>query len=264
MTIIPLSHARPWKLKALLLCHALAALLLASLWFPPLQNLWATIDSWLFHTINQTLPNHPWWQTLWALASHKNADWIEDLCILGFFIFYIHRAPTGMQSKRVAQMLFCTLYCAAIIFFFNRLLLRECLHIPRLSPSLACPDAFLLSQAVPWIHFKDTSTTCFPGDHATTAILFAATYSYFAKKKGGLFASILAFFFCFPRLITGAHWLSDIAVGSGSIALLFLSWAFCTPLHRLCIDKLTHLFSASATPKKQKPYPLYQRKDDKC
>ena len=29
--------------------------------------------------------------------------------------------------------------------------------------------------------------------------------------------------------ITGAHWLSDVIVGSGSIALICLSWLFCTP-----------------------------------
>jgi membrane-associated phospholipid phosphatase len=40
-----------------------------------------------------------------------------------------------------------------------------------------------------------------------------------------------------PRLITGAHWLSDVLVGSGGIVLFFLSIAFCTPL----ANSLTHI-----------------------
>ncbi|HKZ00017.1 MAG TPA: phosphatase PAP2 family protein [Rhabdochlamydiaceae bacterium] len=232
------SFATMWKLKPLLYFHAAALLLLSSLFCQPLQYIWERFDSAFFQSINQTLREHPWWQTFWALASHKNTDWLADLFFLGFFIHYICKAPIGKRTERISQIIFCLFYCAAIIYFFNRLFLREHLHIPRLSPSLVFTDAIILSDIVPWISFKDTSTACFPGDHATTALLFAACYTYFAGIRSGLFAIGFALFLCFPRLITGAHWISDIVVGSGSIALIFLSWAFCTPLQTFIVQKI--------------------------
>jgi membrane-associated phospholipid phosphatase len=45
-----------------------------------------------------------------------------------------------------------------------------------------------------------------------------------------------------PRLITGAHWLSDVIVGSGTITIVFLSWAFCTPLFSRFTSACERLF----------------------
>ena len=58
---------------------------------------------------------------------------------------------------------------------------------------------------------------------------FAASFSYLAGWRFAIAAWLYAGFFI-PRLITGAHWLSDVVMGSGGITLFFLSIAFCTPL----------------------------------
>jgi Kdo2-lipid A phosphotransferase len=89
---------------------------------------------------------------------------------------------------------------------------------------------------------KDDSSKSFPGDHGTTALLFAASFSYLAGWRLGLLASLYAAFLCMPRLITGAHWLSDVIVGSGTITILFLSWAFCTPLFVKFTDMCERFF----------------------
>jgi membrane-associated phospholipid phosphatase len=86
---------------------------------------------------------------------------------------------------------------------------------------------------------KDGSSKSFPGDHGTTALLFAASFTYLAGWRLGLLACFYAAFLCLPRLITGAHWLSDIVVGSGSITLFFMAWAIYTPLFK----RVTELFS---------------------
>jgi membrane-associated phospholipid phosphatase len=90
---------------------------------------------------------------------------------------------------------------------------------------------------------KDETVTCFPGDHATTLLLFTVLYSFYAGRKLGTIASLYALFRLFPRLIVGAHWASDIIVGSGCLVLFFLSLALCTPFHLWCVDKIEKIIT---------------------
>ncbi len=219
-----------WKWKMLLLYHMIAALLFASLFWPITQVYWETVDVAFFKMLNGSLRDRPLWQLFWALANHKLADWIEDICVLCFFVAYVRQAQRSLRARRVSELLFCVLYIAAIIYFINRLLFRENLSIPRLSPTLVVDDSVHLSEEITWMSIKDDSSKSFPGDHGTTALLFAASFSYLAGWRLGILASLYAAFLCLPRLITGAHWLSDVLVGSGTITIVFLSWAFCTPL----------------------------------
>jgi membrane-associated phospholipid phosphatase len=169
------------------------------------------------------------------------ADWVADICVLVFFALYVAKGARGLKMRRVCELLFCVLYIAAIIYCVNKTLFREHLEIPRLSPTLTVEDSVHLSDEIAWLSIKDDSVKSFPGDHGTTALLFAASFSFFAGRKMGLAAWGYAAFLCLPRLITGAHWLSDVIVGSGSITLIFLSWAFCTPLGECCISGLRKL-----------------------
>lgn len=225
-----LVERKMWKLKLLLLWHIIAALLFASLFWPLTKEYWDVIDVAFFKWINSSLRDRPSWQLFWALANHKLADWIEDLCVLCFFIVYVKRAHKTLRAYRISQLLFCVFYIGAIIYFINRMLFRETLNIPRLSPTLVVDESVHLSDEITWMSIKDDSSKSFPGDHGTTALLFAASFSYLAGWRLGILAALYAAFLCMPRLITGAHWLSDVLVGSGTITIVFLSWAFCTPL----------------------------------
>ncbi|QZA58987.1 phosphatase PAP2 family protein [Candidatus Rhabdochlamydia porcellionis] len=219
-----------YKLRSLFLLQTLLALLLTSLLWPRVAIYWQKLDIAFFKLINQSLLNNHYWQVFWACANHKYADWVEDLCILAFFTVWIQKSPYSLRKIRIAQLLFCILYIAFILFFVNRMLFRDFISIPRPSPSLIVENSVMLSKELPWMKIKDISKTSFPGDHATTALLFAASFSYLAGWRFAIAAWLYAGFLCMPRLITGAHWLSDVIVGSGGITLFFLSIAFCTPL----------------------------------
>jgi len=45
-----------------------------------------------------------------------------------------------------------------------------------------------------------------------------------------------------PRIMAGAHWFTDIAVGSLSISLVGLSWVLLTSVSDKCIDFLNKIF----------------------
>ena len=50
--------------------------------------------------------------------------------------------------------------------------------------------------------------------------------------RGGRLALVLGItvLFMLPRLVAGAHWVSDDFVGGLLIALLAIGWGYCTPL----------------------------------
>ena len=237
MVIVP--FPKPYRYKQLLLCLGATALLFSSLFFPWTRQLWETIDVAFFKFINHSLRDRPLWQIFWALANHKLADWVEDLFILCFFITYVRQAPRAFRLKRTCQLLFFVLYIGAIIYFVNGMFFREHWTLPRLSPTLVVEDSVRLSQEIPWMSIKDGSSKSFPGDHGTTALLFAASFTCLAGWRLGAIACLYAAFLCMPRLITGAHWLSDILVGSGSITLLFMACAIYTPL----LDRISEKFA---------------------
>lgn len=232
-----------WKIPQLIFCHFLVLLFVSTFLWPLTEGFWKSLDIAFFKGINSSLIDHPSLQFFWACANHRYADWVEDIFILGFFILHIKSFKKGTQIRGIAQFVFCALYVAAIIYFVNRVIFRENFVIYRDSPSIVIDETFRLSDVISWMRIKVDSTKCFPGDHATTAILFSACYTFYAKKRFAILAILYGVFLCMPRMIVGAHWLSDVLIGSGSIALITLSWAFCTPFHLICIRKLESFFT---------------------
>ncbi len=217
--------------KALLYCHLAAALLLASFFWPPTFSYWSALDVAFFKFLNSSLIDNPKWQLFWACLNHKTADWIEDGIFLFFCIFAVIKTSPELRFKRSAQFIFCILLAIPVIYLANRIICRELIDVFRMSPSLIVTPCVRLSQEIPWMKIKDSTHSCFPGGHAVTLLFFTTFYVFFAGRKLGYYAIGYALFRCLPRMIVGAHWLSDVLVGSTSVVLLSLSWALCTPFH---------------------------------
>jgi membrane-associated phospholipid phosphatase len=63
-------------------------------------------------------------------------------------------------------------------------------------------------------------------------------WRYFGKGAFAI-ALLIVVVFAFPRVMIGAHWFTDIAVGSLSAVLIGLPWFLLTPLS----DKIISLFN---------------------
>lgn len=227
-----------WQIKKILLFHGLIGILLISFFLPKIPGIWELLDVKIFRFFNSFLLTSPALRTFLALANNRLADLLEDLCIMGFYLIAIFRIPKEKRIKRSCELIFCVLLTACTILAINRLLFRDLFPLRRKSPTLVLNDAILVSDYFSWISIKKSSTKSFPGDHATTAFMFACTYAWYVRGRLALLAFIYAGFLCIPRLAVGAHWLSDIIVGSGSIVLFSLTWAFFTPFGDHCTQGL--------------------------
>ncbi|MCB1081543.1 MAG: phosphatase PAP2 family protein [Chlamydiia bacterium] len=218
------------NLKKLLIPPLILFAMWASWLNPQTRPYWDLVDQKTFTFLNSWVHHSPFWQNFWAFAGHRMMDWIHDIAMLLFFFFSIKWASKEQKMKKVAELIFSILFIALVICMVNGVLFPEFIHIPRKSPTMVDKTAFRLGTVIDWITVKDHSRKSFPGDHATMAVLFASLIFHLMGKRAGILATLYAIFFCLPRLIVGAHWLTDNLIGSATIALLATSLAFGTPL----------------------------------
>lgn len=228
--------SNPWRLKLLIFWNVLGILLFSTLFTPGIVKIWDYIDAPLFRFFNYFLRHSSSLRLFWAMANTRLADWFEDLCILGFYCAAVWKTKKEERPRKAAEFIFCVLLTACVILFINRLVCRDYLKLRRASPTLILSDSVYLADFISWIRVKTDSSKSFPSDHATTALMFACSYAYFVRGWLGFLALVYGAFLCLPRLIVGAHWPSDIIVGSGCIVIFALSWVFCTPFANRCID----------------------------
>ena len=79
---------------------------------------------------------------------------------------------------------------------------------------------------------KETSRSSLPGDHGTVMLLVTWLLWRSAGARIGLVAIALTVAFTVPRFAAGAHWLTDLAIGSGVSVLLAATALLGTPLAR--------------------------------
>lgn len=204
---------------------AAAALFLS--WMAPLsRSWWDALDTAVHAFVNPTLAAAGAWQTLWAIANWRPFDLVAAVIIFGFVLAWL-REDAGQVHSRLAQFLtFCILL---LIGKAVEHLLLDFTGYRRQSPTLTFPDAVRLSEFVSWISVKDRGSTVFPGDHA---FVIFATVGFIRIRMGratGMLAALILVPFTLPRLVAGAHWLTDIAVGGLGMALVLLSLAYATP-----------------------------------
>lgn len=85
---------------------------------------------------------------------------------------------------------------------------------------------------------KDRSGSSFPGDHGMMLLIFAVYMWKYIGKDAFIKAMAVFIIFSLPRIMGGAHWFTDVFVGSVSFVLLVLSWILLTPLADIFIGWL--------------------------
>lgn len=219
-----------WRWRGLSLCLIAAAVLLTSWLWPASRAYWDQIDHAAFAALNGGLALGGLWQVFWAAMSVRAADLLGGLVMLACVITPGFVFPPS-RLREALHALLAVIACAIVVRFAFEWLFVIPFHEARASPSLLEPHAIRLSEI--YAHWrpavKDASHGSFPGDHAALLLAWAFFMSAHARDLRLLETWIVAVFFMLPRLVAGAHWLTDAVVGGGVIALLSIAIAQFTP-----------------------------------
>ena len=210
------------NLPKILFLNCIGAALLASWWLPAQHGFWFDIDKSIFYFFNHLLTESKQFLYLVALTNLRAFDVVAFVFML--LIFYNIYKKQNAEGRRWMFCMGVTMLVSAVIAKqFN-----SSLPVTRPSPTNFFPDSNFVSQLSGW-PCKDRSGDSFPGDHGMMLLIFSG----FMLKYFGwhVFSKCLVVFviFSLPRIMAGAHWFTDVAVGSVASVLIVLSWIILTP-----------------------------------
>jgi len=221
-----------WRPGLFVTMQLLAALLLFSFFNGTGHELWRYLDQAVFYTLNGSLAHNETWASFWAWMNTRNADACVALLMLSFLLF-----PGLGLARRQLQSAFTGFLLLMLLMLPLREMLSDYAVSTRFSgpsPSLQLEPAYRFSEHLPHIPAKDKASASFPGDHASVLLVWIGFLLSIRRCPGTLIATGLGLLLMLPRLFAGAHWFSDVAVGSLSLALTTLAWARATPVaHRV-------------------------------
>ncbi|EHG7581582.1 phosphatase PAP2 family protein [Citrobacter sp. RHB21-C05] len=220
------------RLSLILLLNAAGLALFMSWYLPAQHGIWSTADSSIFHFFNQKLVESRAFLWLVALTNNRAFDGCSLLAMGCLMLsFWLKETPAG--RRRIVMTGLVMLLTAVILNQLGQALLP----VKRASPTLSFEHTYRVSELL-HIPTKDASRDSFPGDHGMMLLIFAAFMLRYFGKTAGAIGLLIALVFAFPRVMIGAHWLTDIVVGSLTVVLIGLPWCLMTPLS----DRLIGLF----------------------
>lgn len=231
--------------RPFLLLHLAAFGLFGSWFLPGLSSFWQYLDISLFEALNGSLEGRPLTQIFWALGNVKISDLFGAIFMLTFSLIYAFDSGREKARMRLAEFIYVLIWFELGILALKEVLYPNFIaeHFLRDSPTLVSKASVLLSEVAPWLKIKDSSHWCFPSDHAFIIFQWAGFITCFCGWRLGLLAYVSSIFFILPRLIAGAHWLTDSLLGSLPLSLIVIAWACYTPLMPLSLSYLERLSS---------------------
>lgn len=211
---------------------AFGACLLAS--YVVFGEAWAELDKTVFYFFNDRLIPGTVFLDIVAYTNKRVFD-VISFTSMGLLYFYYFRQKDNSGKRTLICLGLCMLLTGILIKRFDSLI-----PIHHASPTYAFEGANRLTQLTD-IVTKDASRDSFPGDHGMMLMIFAAFIARYFGRRAFAAAVVLVVVFSLPRIMSGAHWFTDIYVGSLSIVCMTLSWLLLTPASDICAAKLERL-----------------------
>ncbi|MGM0703308.1 MAG: phosphatase PAP2 family protein [Pseudomonadota bacterium] len=212
----------------ILLCNLLGAALIAS-WLHPSLTLWEELDDAVFFLTNAWLQDaDTLWVHLVAITNHRAFDVTSLLVLLVTFVWAMRRDSTPSPTPRLLRWggIGLTMLITAVVLAQG---VRLVVPYGHPSPTHVYDDVNLVSQLVDF-STKDGSGNSFPGDHGVNLFLFTAFMWRFAGYRIALASLFLTLLLSAPRILSGAHWFSDVWFAALAINLIAAPWILLTPL----------------------------------
>lgn len=211
-------------MKRLLICHSVALLLVLSWLVPPTAQLWQRVDEGLFLWLNGTLVGHELWQKVCAFFCYRRLDYAFATFLATLAVNMLFQDGWRGFIPRAVAFAVAGLAMTLLVPLIHTAI-HDLIGFNRLSPSLIIEPKVWLSHLYDHgSRIRDQSPSSFPADHALQFTFWTLFLWSYGGRRVGLSAAIFGLLFSLPRLISGAHWLTDQLVGSLSIALILWSW----------------------------------------
>lgn len=207
----------------ILLCNLAGLFLLGTWLFLENHGFWFNIDKSIFYFFNNMLAESKAFMHFVAFVNLRQFDLVAFIVML--LILYTYYRKEDLEGKK-------KYFCIGVAMLLTAILVKQIdvfFPIQRNSPTLFFPDVNLVSEMSGW-STKCSAKDSFPGDHGIMLLIFTV---YMWKYCGAdALRKCLSVFIIFslPRIMGGAHWFTDIAVGSISTVLIFGSWLLLTPI----------------------------------
>ncbi|MFP9229324.1 phosphatase PAP2 family protein [Pectobacterium cacticida] len=222
------------RLSSIVVLNVLGIGLFLSWYLPENHGFWLTLDSSIFFYFNRLLAESPTFLQLVAITNNRAFDGFE-LIAMGLLYLSFYLKATSMERRR--------LWIIGVIMLLTAVVLNQAGHllpVQHPSPTLYFSDINRVSDLT-GIPTKDASADSFPGDHGMMLMIFAAFMLRYFTRTAFAVGLAITVIFSLPRIMIGAHWFTDIAVGSLSVVLVGLSWWLITPASDAAIALLDRL-----------------------
>ncbi|MBA0218007.1 phosphatase PAP2 family protein [Pectobacterium brasiliense] len=228
------------RFSSILVLNVLGISLFLSWYLLENHGFWLTLDSHIFFYFNRLLVDSPMFLHLVAVTNNRAFDGCA-LVAMGLLYLSFYLKATSTERRRLLILGFIMLLTAVVLNQAGHLL-----PVQHASPTLYFSDVNRVSDLT-GIPTKDASSDSFPGDHGMMLMIFAAfMLRYFTRTAFSIGLAIMVIF-SLPRIMIGAHWFTDIAVGSLSVVLVGLSWWLLTPASDAAISLLNRLLPTKST-----------------
>ncbi len=199
----------------------------------PLKSLWRKLDEATFLLLNGSLSLGDTYAYIWAITNQRWFDLVPGLMLVVIGIIWARSNKNKFFIKRFSVCCMILIYTV----ISTQIMVKAFAPKENLSPTKENKlERILLTEKFPEMSaLKDQSKKSFPGDHGIIMIAFTIGMFVYAGMKFATPAMIITIIFSIPRLVGGAHWLTDIVVGSIAVNLITMGILYTTPLHNKLI-----------------------------
>ncbi len=231
------------RLMSILVLNALGLALFFSWYLPENHGFWFTVDKTIFYWFNDRLVTNKALLWLVATTNFRPFDAVSLLAMGGLYYSFWHRETP--QGRRRLLAIGVAMLLAAVVL--NQL--GHLIPVSHVSPTKFFPDVNHVTKLT-GIPTKDASADSFPGDHGMMLMIFACFMLRYFGRRAFFIAVAIVFVFATPRIMIGAHWFTDVTVGSLSVVLVGMSWWLITPISDLLVNLLYRYLPGKHKPAK--------------
>lgn len=180
------------------------------------------LDTAVFRFFNARITAGTLLADIAVVTNHKMFDAAAFLAMGLLYLRYFLKADNAGKRRMIA---------IGLVMLGTGILIKQLGRfspIQHASPTLFFDDAYRLGKHVA-AKVKDSARETFPGDHGIMLMVFTAFMARYFGKKAFLAAACIVMLFSLPRILIGAHWLTDIYIGSLSVICIAGSWLLLTP-----------------------------------